>query len=308
MRAWYADCEMTSGPMFEFHISRAARERYGFADALFALTGNVVMADLRASRELARRINVARDTERHPERAVSAGGLNAMGLIDEVLHLVLALYRAQRDSRAMLDALTWLEGRLGATALDQTLVRFADEFPVVDVYRGREDARKWLARSTDGVPHRAVALEELITVWLANANPAFAPFLELFGDTTLATTSAYREITGALREYFDTRPRFGPENQNLIDMLRAPALASPDSLEGQLAYIREAWKDLLGDFLRRLLTALDVLKEEEIAMWLRFHPPVPAVGGEPALGPSGPEGVLRYANADVDVEGFSADE
>jgi glycosidase len=295
-------------PTFEFHISRAARDRYGFADGLFSLTGNVVTADLRASRDLARRINVARDTERHPERAVSAGGLNAMGLIDEVLHLVLALYRAQRDPRAMLEALTWLEARLGRVALDETLRRFADEFPVVDVYRGREDAAKWLARSTGGVPHRAIALEELITVWLANANPAFAPFLELFGDTTLATGSAYRQLTGALREYFETRPRFGPEDQNLIDMLRAPALASPDSLEGQLAYIREAWKDLLGDFLRRLLTAVDVLKEEEIAMWLRFHPPVQPTGEEPALGPSGAEGILRYAHADVDVEAFSADE
>src|SRR5262245_51396314 len=125
-------------PTFEFHISRVARDRYGFADGLFSLTGNVVIADLRASRDLARRINVARDTERHPERAVSAGGLNAMGLIDEVLHLVLALYRAQRDPRAMLDALTWLEARLGRAALDETLGRFADEFPVVDVHRGRQ--------------------------------------------------------------------------------------------------------------------------------------------------------------------------
>ena len=32
-------------------------------------------------------------------------------------------------------------------------------------------------------------------------------------------------------------------------MLRAPALASPDSLDGQLEYIRHHWSDLLGDFL-----------------------------------------------------------
>src|SRR5712692_7118712 len=77
-------------PVFEFHIARSARDRYQFAERLFPLTGNVVLADLAAGRDLAHRMNVARDAEHHPELAVSAGALNAMGLIDEVVHLVLA--------------------------------------------------------------------------------------------------------------------------------------------------------------------------------------------------------------------------
>ena len=106
-----------------------------------------------------------------------------------------------------------------------------------------ESASDWLAGETGGVPHRAIALEELITVWLANLNPAFRPFGELFDDDALAGGTAYRAIGEALREYFESRPRFGPEDQNLIDMLRAPAMASPDSLEGQLEYIRHHWAD-----------------------------------------------------------------
>jgi hypothetical protein len=31
---------------FEFHVSRAARERYQLEDALFTLTGNVLFANL----------------------------------------------------------------------------------------------------------------------------------------------------------------------------------------------------------------------------------------------------------------------
>ena len=37
-------------PTFEFHIAREARDRYAFADRLFSVTGNVVIADLGASR------------------------------------------------------------------------------------------------------------------------------------------------------------------------------------------------------------------------------------------------------------------
>ena len=48
--------------MFEFHVSRSARDRYKFDDSLFSLSGNVVFADLQASREFAHRINEARES------------------------------------------------------------------------------------------------------------------------------------------------------------------------------------------------------------------------------------------------------
>ena len=109
-------------------------------------------------------------------------------------------------------------------------------------------------------------------LWLANSNPAFHRFKELFDDSELKKTTAYPKITSNLKEYFKTRPTFGPTNQNLVDLLRAPALASPNSLEGQLAYMRETWPDVLGDMVRRILVALDIFKEEELAIWMRFHP------------------------------------
>jgi len=291
---------------FEFHIAREARDRYGFADRLFSVTGNVVIADLAGSRTLAHRMNTVRDAAHHPDRTVNPGALNAMGLLDEVTHVILAQYRLRKDPRALLDALAWFEARLTRPALDTTLLAFAERFPTVAVYRGLEPVKNWLAAQTAGIPHRAVALEELITVWLANLNPAFRPFGELFDDAALAAGSAYREVSGALREYFESRPRFGPENQNLIDMLRAPALASPDSLEGQLEYVRHHWADLLGDLLDRLLLAMDVLKEEQVALWLRFHPPGQGRGAageglEPAAY------IPSYAGQDPEHERFSRD-
>jgi glycosidase len=293
---------------FEFHIARAARNRYGFADRLFSLTGNVVVVDLAASRDLAHRMNTVRDAERHPDRVVHPGSLNALGILDEVTHVVLALYRERRDPRAMLDALSWLEAHIGREALDTTLRAFANQFPTTAVYRGLETVSGWLAGETSGIPHRAIALEELITVWLANLNPAFQPFRELFDDDALAGGAAYRAIGGALRDYFETRPRFGPADQNLIDMLRAPAIASPDSLEGQLDFIRRHWADLLEDLLRRLLLSMDVLKEEQVAVWLRFHPPGPRPGaaGAPHAEPAAT--IPSYAGQDAEAERFSRDE
>src|SRR3954463_1989678 len=83
----YTSDLMNVTPTFEFHVSRSARDRYHFSDALFSLTGNAVFADLAASRDFAQRINVVRDAQRNPDLAVHPGTLNAMGLIDEALHI-----------------------------------------------------------------------------------------------------------------------------------------------------------------------------------------------------------------------------
>ena len=94
------------------------------------------------------------------------------------------------------------------------------------------------------IPNRQIVFEELVMLWLANANPAFAPYLELFDDSALEKGTAYPEIISSLHDFFETQPRFGPDNQNLIDMLRSPAIAVPHSLTGQLEYIRTRWSIL----------------------------------------------------------------
>jgi len=306
----YTSDRMKASPTFEFHVSRAARVRYGFSDALFSLTGNVVFANIAAVREFAHRMNLVRNADKHPELAANPGALNAMGLIDEALHAIIDSYRRELDPMVMTDALGFFEARLGREAFDKTLLSFADQFPTVAVYRNEIPADKWLAQSTEGTSHRAIALEELLMLWLSNVNPAYKPYNELFDDELLAVATAYPKVTAALREYFDTRPKFGPENQNLVDMLRAPALASPDDLGGQLAFIEKKWKVILGDFVRRLLTAIDVLKEEQVAIWLRFHPPVDPRHGGPGWeqrGDSSAAAIPVYRQSDYEYEAFSPD-
>src|SRR5437764_1326189 len=257
---------------FEFHVSRAARQRYGFEEELFSWTGNVLFANVGASRRFAEKMNRQRDVEGDPERTIHAGALNAMALIDELLHALIAQYRRQRDPKVMIDALAWFEDQVGRDSVESTLLAFTDQFPPLDVYTGKQSASEWLNASSGDTSRRAVALEELMMLWLANSNPAFHRFKELFDDSELKKNTAYPKITSNLKEYFKTRPGFGPANQNLVDLLRAPAMASPDSLEGQLAFMREAWQQELGDMIRRILVALDIFKEEELAIWMRFHP------------------------------------
>ncbi|HKT51295.1 MAG TPA: alpha-amylase family glycosyl hydrolase [Candidatus Angelobacter sp.] len=293
--------------MFEFHVSRQARDRYGFDDTLFSLSGDVIFANLAASREFAERMNRVRDAAHHPERAIHPGALNAMGMIDEALHVIMAQYR-QRYPNVMNDALSWLEARLGTKGLENTLLSFVQQFPPVTVYRNQQTAAEWLASSTHGMQHRAIALEELLMLWLENTNPAFQLFKELFDDAPLVRATPYQQLTVSVREYFDGQPTFGGRSQNLIDMLRAPALASPDSLEGQIAFIREQWTPLLGELFRRMLVALDILKEEEMAVWMRFHTPGQHFGDAQTWGDSSAAAVPQFTSAEHEYERFSPDQ
>ncbi len=255
----------------EFHVSKEARDRYEFSQKLFSFSGNVVFANLSASREFAFRMNERRGAEKDPSQTINPGALYAMGLIDEMSHALVDYYRKRLDPKVMAGALEWFDSRIGKAELDKTILAFVEQFPTADVYRKEQTPADWLAGTTDGIAHRAVAFEEMTLLWLANANPAFKPFSELFTDQSLAAVTRYQQITSGLREFFSTRPLL--KQKNLIDMLRAPALASPDSLSGQLAYIIEHWADLIGDALSKLLLAIDVLKEEDIAIWMRFNPP-----------------------------------
>lgn len=276
----------------EFHVSRKARNLYQFAQSLFSLSGNVIFANFYAARVFAQKMNQRRDLVRFPEQAVKAGQINAMGLIDEILHYLVGLYREQKSPEGMRQALDWLDERLGKEAVDTALYGFADGFPPLAVYRREVALEDYLEGETAGVPHRQIVLEEMLMLWLANTNPAFSPFLELFDDTALDKETAYLQIVSSLREFFETQPPFGPENQNLVDMLRQPALAAPHSLTGQLEYVRERWGYLLGKYLYRLLGNLDLIAEEEKAIF---------------LGP-GPSLVYDFTALELEYERFSPDQ
>jgi len=276
----------------EFHISRDARDKYQFDESLFAISGNVIFANFHAARRFVQKMNDKRDLINFPEQAVRAAQINAMGLIDEILHYVVELYRDQISSDVMKQALDWLNEKFDKSTIEKTLRKFAEEFPPVAVYQRKMDLDAYLQGTTEGTPNLQIILEEMLLLLLVNQNPAFSPCLELFDDEKLDQQTNYLQIIDGLTEFFDNQQPFGPENQNLIDMLRSPAITVPHSLSGQIQYMLDNWGMLLGKYLYRLLSSLDFIKEEEK---MRF-----------AFGP-GPLHVYEFRGLEEEPERFSPD-
>ncbi|MFW5695048.1 MAG: alpha-amylase family glycosyl hydrolase [Alkalispirochaeta sp.] len=279
------------GPAREFHVSRDARDRYAFSQAVFSVQGHVLFENIRAAREFAHSINLARDVVRFPERAVYASEIYGMGFLDEVQHLLIARYfelAGNEVRRRLRDALA---ASLGPERLERFLVLFSETFPTVRCYRGEETARESLDRSVEGISGRDVAIEELLVLGLAVSNPAYEPARELFDDEPV-NSGDYDQFFHTIEQFFENEApaitdgalaglregsvnreseheesvRTGsnpPTGRNLLDRLREPARAHPDSIAGQLDYVRTHYGSVLGEEFDRLLKAVDILQEEQ---------------------------------------------
>jgi glycosidase len=285
-----AFCAARRRAVMEFHINREVRNEFKLEHSLFSLTGNVVLADIKQVRELAARFN-AKLSPKKKERFIQAGQLYAMGLIDEILHYIAALYREQAQGDVFESALSRLETKFGAGKAGDLLETFSEEFPPQPVYAGKSSVADYLKSAAGGESCKALSLEEIMLLALANMNPAFKPFKFLFDDAELSEETIYPGAIEELKAHFKDLPPFGPSGQNLWDLLRAPALASPDSLTGQLEYMRKHWGLLAGRFLARLLAAQDFMREED----------------KPFFGGPGPTEVITYKGLD-EYERFSPDQ
>lgn len=267
----------------EFHIAAKARKKYQFEETLFSFDGNVIFANFYAARVFAQRMNEKRDLTAQPDLAVRAGQVNALGLIDEIFHYVISLYRTQEAPRLYQDMEEALLKELGKRKFNALLRAFVREFPPSPVYQKKATVDEYLIGETDGIPNRLAVIEEVLLLWITNQNQACSPFYELFDDKELAEKTSYSRFSTALQAFFDTQPVFGPDHQALVDMLRSPAIAVPESLRGQLDYIRSRWGDLLGHYLLKLLGSLNLFSEEEQARGMGPGPvriPVYPAAGE----------------------------
>lgn len=259
----------------EFHVSKKMREECAFSERLFASSGNVIIQDMKNIRLFAKRLNSFFIKNGEKNKQISAGSLNAMGLIDEIFHYVCMLFRRDAFEGSFKNLLKMLDDKLGKENVDSLLLDFSHEFPPTEVYKGKISDEEYLFASAfdEGTKkertNREQTLEEFILLRLANENPAFSPFIVLFDDKQLKKNAHYEESWTYIKEEFKKMPPFGPFSHDLITMLKEPVVFSPTSLRGQLDYIIANWGYMLKDILKRLLTALGTLNEEAKAAW---HP------------------------------------
>ena len=282
--------------VFNFHVSAKSRNRYSFSRSIFSSSGNVIFADLTNAKQFAHNMNSVLKEE-NSDRYVRSGDIYAMGLIDEIFHYVFFVYRTTVDVQFLEKAFESAEKKIGEKKLLKTLEIFTEKFPPPDVFNEKISVSEYLSdRKT-----QLVEFEEMIFLKLSNENKAFKEFKELFDDTGLAKSSDYMSIFSTAEKSIErgSKIQVGRESFSVLELLRAPMKASPDSISGQLRFIRENWGlELIRNFSDRILLTSDILREEN----------------KPVFGPGGPGGELitfdslNYSDDyGEEIENFSQD-
>ena len=244
-------------------IIKKAREKYQIDLSSVKPDGRISLPDMRSLRSLVQQINQKFDPFSESDKMIKASQLNGLALIDEIFRHVLALYQKEKIPDVFRNLLVSLNSEFGSGKVDHLLSKMVDAYPPLAIIENRITVPQFLAGVIDGRENKEQALENLILLWISTLNPALTPFAELLWDEDLVNHALLEPVMRHIDQYFSQLPGFGPENQSLIEMLQSPAKNVPNSIRGQLEYIREHWGFLLAEFLYRLLTSLDLAKEEE---------------------------------------------
>lgn len=247
-------------------ISRDARKKYQFTDFKFSELGNLIFdGDIYSVRKFIQKVNEKKDLISYPEMAVKTGSFNAMALIYEMYDSIFEKYKKDTLNEDIIEELyDHLEKTFGPKKLKNLITLLVKEFPPKELYDEQIDLDEYLKQETGGIKNEKRVLNEVIPLWLGNVNPSFVPYMELFDDELLEKQTDYSEIVREIINFFDNKPGYGPNDQNLIEMLQTPFKLYPHSLREQLEYLYKNWSELLDEFTYKILVALDLIREEEL--------------------------------------------
>jgi len=279
---------------YDIQIAEAQWDRLELGKVRAELRSRGPMPDVVFLRHAAARLNRMAEPGSRPAHARL---MNLYALLTRIERHVIDLYagslhpgilrRAEDDARRQTSDDDVLDAELGFTLF----------FPPEPVLDGLEPRQSYLALREEADRRRDLLVREMLLLRVAAENPAVDDFRILLDDGRMAAATPFRKVARAIETSLRHAPGFGPQGLSLPDLLRAPILASPDSLAGQIEYVRDHWQGLLPpDLLNEILTAFEMIREEE-REW----------GGT-----AGPPQVLQFGSKDAiggypEIEAFSRD-
>lgn len=271
---------------YYFHVSKIAREKYQFEESLFSISGDLIVADFQLARELADKINNKRNETNETSFVVTAGQINALGLLHEIFHFIIKSYEEEENPGVFLRIEKYLREKLGNDNLEKLIFKFVEEFPPIPVQKNEITSLEYILGNTGNKTNREIILEELILLNLENINPAYKSLKDLFDDKPLVETTLYYNFVKETEDFFEKEKPVLIENLSLIKTLKKPIFSNPEDIDAQLWYIKDKWKLLIeNSFEIRLLKGSDLIKEDAklfltAGTFSKETPPIPDYSSE----------------------------
>jgi glycosidase len=249
---------------YGLQLSTESWERFKIGEILEPVDGEGPVPEMVALRQLAQKVNKAAGDEPDRWSQVYAGDLSAAGLLNDIFRYLIDVYCREELPGSMPNALESSRLKSEQGAVDRQIECFVENFPPLEVQLSPLTSEAYLASDPEDPPTSHEVPREKILLDLSRFNRAMKTLWPLMDDRTLKARTQYPKLVREIEEYYQGQPPIPELGETLFGALRAPLLASPDSLDGQLEYVFRNWGRFLPDRLqRRLLLTRDILKEEK---------------------------------------------
>ena len=258
---------------YEYPTSGVAWGRFELGSIL-ADCSPLAVHTLRAMALTAEQLNAKRPDDVVAAAPAQTGELMALRLLSGIFRYIADDYCTNKNPGVLLRGHNAVAASSLGKSAQQTLHSFLSFYPPTSVRDEGQDIAEFLQGGTPPQSHLEQSLREMLLLRVAMANPAALNYRDLYDDAALRQEVPYQGITDTFERFLAAELPVPETGMSLMDTLKAPFLAAPDSLMGQLAYVRGTWSEFLPPvFLEALHLTEGVLREETA---FRGHGPGPS--------------------------------
>jgi glycosidase len=248
---------------FGFHLSLETWERFALREMLTSERPGDAGTDIRVIRKFVHRVNQERDGASPDTQHITAGQVLTLGLLTEIFRFIIDFYWWEQVPGILPGGIDRVRAEHGDDTVNFPPKAFVHFFPPSSIQVGGETDAAFLAASKGSRDNHTATVREMILLWLSTSNRALRPFRPLFRDHEFARVVPYKKLMGALDNYFASQAAVDGLDDTLLECIRAPLRAAPDSLDDQLDFVRTRWGHLLPKaLLNRLLLIQGIVREE----------------------------------------------
>ncbi len=276
--------------MYRLHLTKETIQKIhelSHEHSLYSTDGKLIYSNIQAIKTLTQKLNEEKDFSNTSEIGLRTGEICAIGLLEELKHILLNNVKKEYGETIFVELFESIKEEFTEEEVYNVFYHFINNYPPDTVLTKKKTIRQELDEILSDETKKAILLEELTFVWLNNENETFKNYKILFDDKELRKTTKYKEFVNSLLTKIDSEIKI--EDEGAITFLKRVEKEEPNSLKGQLEYVKENWEKYITNYSDLILTILDIIKEEET-----FR------GGGPGDSP-----ILRYYG--LEYEAYSQD-
>lgn len=221
-------------------ITQTAIKKYALSIEIDALSTGKEVLNYSFVKKISHKINSKREKTKSTFPAMQSSILQAMILMDKIIHHIINTYQAQIGINNWVKVVGKTKVTVGEESINALLDNVKQQYPLLS----------------------KEPIDKLVKLNVQNQNPAFNSLKDLIESIEVKNSPDYSPAIKELQNRLKTMPVLAQTELSLFETLLTPIKKYPESVFEQLKFLQKTWPDLIQPFQSEILISLDYIKEE----------------------------------------------